>query len=239
MKKTYLIIGGAGLIGSDIVASLREYGDNVYCCDVGVYKDNSFNLTMNAEIEKDVVLNMSYILKKHEKIDGIVNLAYPRNENYGRKLEDVKTIDFISNVGLHLACYFNVMKVSASLLFDIECSIVNFSSIYGVIPPKFDIYKNTNLTMPVEYAASKSGLIHLTKYFAKYYQKTHLRFNCISPGGIYDNQDNEFVKNYESYTGKYGMLKKSDLSSYVRFLLSDDSKFINGQNLILDDGFSV
>ena len=239
MKNTYLVIGGAGLIGCELVDNLRLTGNTVYSCDTNVSEEGEFDVTMNAEFEDDVYLNIESILRNHGQIDGIVNLAYPRNKNYGRKLEDVIAQDFVENVSSHLACYFNVMKVASLMLPEMACSIVNFSSIYGVISPRFEIYENTGITMPVEYSASKSGLIHLTKYFAKYFQKTNLRFNCISPGGIYDNQDNNFVKNYEVHTGNYGMLKRSDLSSYVTFLLSNESKFINGQNLVVDDGFTL
>lgn len=239
MTNTYLVVGGSGLIGCELVKNLRTKGDIVYSLDTKVSGKGKFNLMMNAEFEHDVTATMANILRKHRKVDGIVNLAYPRNKSFGRKLEDVIAPDFVENISSHLACYFNVMKVASLMLPEMVCSIVNFSSIYGIIPPKFEVYEKTGMTMPVEYAASKSSLIHLTKYFAKYFQKTNLRFNCISPGGIYDNQDGNFVKNYEAHTGNYGMLKRSDLSSYVSFLLSNESKFINGQNLVLDDGFTL
>jgi NAD(P)-dependent dehydrogenase (short-subunit alcohol dehydrogenase family) len=95
------------------------------------------------------------------------------------------------------------------------------------------------MTMPVEYACIKSGIISLTKYIAKYYKGYNIRANCISPGGIYNNQPEEFVRKYNSYCLNKGMLNKEDINGTLIFLLSDMSKYINGQNIVIDDGFSL
>jgi len=116
-------------------------------------------------------------------------------------------------------------------------NIINISSIYGVISPKFEIYNNTGMTTPVEYAAIKSGMLHLTKYMAKYFKGKNIRVNAISPGGILDGQPEEFLKKYNKQCLTKGMLDKNDLNGALVFLLSDMSKFVNGQNLIVDDGF--
>ena len=80
---------------------------------------------------------------------------------------------------------------------EIKFSLINFSSIYGVISPKFDIYKDTNMTLPVEYAAIKSSLIHLTSYLTAYTKGSFFRVNSIAPGGILDDQDSKFLKKLE------------------------------------------
>jgi len=118
-------------------------------------------------------------------------------------------------------------------------SIVSLSSIYGVIAPRFDIYEGTDMTMPVEYAAIKSGIIHLTKYFTRYFSGNGIRFNCVSPGGIIDRQPKEFLDKYRKYSVSKGMLSPEDICGAVSFLLSDDSKYVNGQNIIVDDGWAL
>ncbi len=95
------------------------------------------------------------------------------------------------------------------------------------------------MTTPVEYAVIKSGLIHLTKYLAKYYKGYNIRINCISPGGILDKQPESFLNNYKTYCCNKGMLDKEDIIGTVLFLVSDLSKFINGQNIVIDDGFTL
>jgi NAD(P)-dependent dehydrogenase (short-subunit alcohol dehydrogenase family) len=109
-------------------------------------------------------------------------------------------------------------------------NLINIASIYGVIAPKFEIYKSTELTTPVEYSAIKSGIIHLNKYFSKYLKGKNIRVNCISPGGIINNHTEVFKENYRIHTLNKGMLI---------YLLSDMSKYINGQNIIIDDGFTL
>ena len=105
--------------------------------------------------------------------------------------------------------------------------------------PKFEIYKNTHMTTPVEYAAIKSGQIHLTKYMAKYFKGMGIRVNSISPGGIFDNQPELFLSSYKSKCSSKGMLDKDDLNGTLVYLLSDYNKFVNGQNIVVDDGFSL
>ena len=93
------------------------------------------------------------------------------------------------------------------------------------------------MTSPVEYAVIKSGLIHLTKYMAKYFKGKNIRVNSISPGGIYDKQDKNFLKKYKEKCLNKGMLDKKDLTGTLIYLLSDMSSYVNGQNIIVDDGY--
>jgi NAD(P)-dependent dehydrogenase (short-subunit alcohol dehydrogenase family) len=178
--------------------------------------------------------------ERHGRIDAVVNNAYPRNSNYGHKLEDVAYVDFCENVDLHLGGYFLVAQQFA--LFFREHgggNIINMSSIYGVMPPRFEVYADTPMTMPVEYAAIKSAVIHLTRYFAQYFKGDGIRVNCISPGGILDGQPEAFLKGYNAYCASKGMLDPQDVCGSLIFLLSDASKHVTGQNLVVDDGFSL
>jgi NAD(P)-dependent dehydrogenase (short-subunit alcohol dehydrogenase family) len=118
-------------------------------------------------------------------------------------------------------------------------NIINISSIYGAMAPKFEIYDNTEMTMPVEYAAIKSGMLHLTKYMAKYFKGKNIRVNAISPGGILNNQPSEFLSKYNQNCSTKGMLDAKDLNGTLIFLLSDMSNYINGQNIVVDDGFTL
>ena len=95
------------------------------------------------------------------------------------------------------------------------------------------------MTTPIEYAAIKSALINMTKYIAKYYKGKKIRVNSISSGGIYDNQPKSFLKNYKEYTLNKGMLDSTDITGTLLYLLSDLSEFVNGQNIIVDDGFTL
>jgi NAD(P)-dependent dehydrogenase (short-subunit alcohol dehydrogenase family) len=175
---------------------------------------------------------------QYGRIDAVVNNAYPRNAQYGRLFEDVEYSDFCENLGLNLGGLFLTSQQFAQhFQKQGHGNIINIASVYGVIAPKFEIYANTTMTMPVEYAAIKSGVIHLTSYMAKLFKGQQIRVNCISPGGILDQQPRSFLDAYKANSLNKGMLDASDLTGTLVFLLSDNSQFINGQNIVVDDGF--
>jgi NAD(P)-dependent dehydrogenase (short-subunit alcohol dehydrogenase family) len=95
------------------------------------------------------------------------------------------------------------------------------------------------MNSPIEYSAIKAGVVAITKYLAKYYKNKNIRVNCISPGGILDNQPEIFLENYSNNCNSKGMLDSQDLNGALIFLLSDSSKYVNGQNIIVDDGWSL
>jgi len=248
--KIIIVTGAAGLLGKNVISGIIKSGGYGIICD----NDEKKAKLLNEEIKsnrtdyhkmditfKDSINEVIFnINKKYNKIDAIVNCAYPRNKNYGRKLEEVEYTDFCENLNLHLGGYFLTNQQFADFFKKQGWgNIVNISSIYGVIPPRFEIYDNTKMTMPVEYAAIKSALIHLTKYMAKYYKGKNIRFNCVSPGGLYNNQDESFLKSYNKYSLNKGMLDCNDIVGSIIFLLSDYSKYINGQNIIVDDGWTL
>jgi NAD(P)-dependent dehydrogenase (short-subunit alcohol dehydrogenase family) len=181
------------------------------------------------------------LFKKLESLSGVVNCAYPRNKNYGRSLLDVKIDDFNENVSLNLGSSFLLMQQCAAYFQQNKepFSLVNISSIYGLVAPNFSIYEGTKMTMPVEYAAIKSGLNHMSKYVAKYVNDSRFRVNVVSPGGLLDGQPSSFLDAYKSQTFGKGMLNAVDIIGTIIFLLSSVSEYVNGQNIVVDDGFSI
>ena len=247
-----VITGGAGLIGQEFVKAVIENNGIAIIADINsemalkVQKDLSTQLDsdqidfiqLDITSAQSVNTGIDTLVSKYGKIDALVNNAYPRNKNYGNHFYDVSHHDFVENMGLNIGGYFTTSQQFAKY-FETQGAgnIINISSIYGVIPPKFEVYQNTDMTMPVEYAVIKSGLIHLTKYMAKYLVGKNIRVNAISPGGIFNHQPQQFLEAYKEECLNKGMLDKSDLKGTLTFLLSDGSKFINGQNIIVDDGF--
>jgi len=184
--------------------------------------------------------SIEYCHDKYGKIDALVNNAYPRNKNYGRHFFDVEYEDFCENINLNLGGYFLTSQQFAHYFKKQGFgNIINISSIYGVIAPKFEVYENTPMSMPVEYAAIKSALIHLTKYMAKYLKGSNIRVNALSPGGIFDSQPEIFLEAYKKECLNIGMLDKSEICGTLLYLLSDMSRAVNGQNIIVDDGFTL
>jgi len=254
INKIVIVSGGCGLLGKEFVKSIINEGGIGIIADINEEqgektKEEISKGAKSGAVEffkmditsKDSISNIiREINSKYGKIDALVNSAYPRNKNYGRSFFEVEYADFCENVNLHLGGYFLTTQQFAYYFNQLgEGNIINIASIYGVIAPRFEIYKNTKMTTPIEYAVIKSALIHLTKYTARYLRGSNVRVNSISPGGIFDNQPESFLENYKSFSSNKGMLDKDDLNGTLKFLLSDDSRFINGQNIIVDDGFTL
>ena len=250
--KVIVVTGGAGLLGSRFCSAIAEQHGVVIVADV--------NLAAAEKVVEDIkavggqaeaaALNIidtvsvkeliAALHPRHGHIDAVVNNAYPRNKSWGRKLEEVTYADFCENIGLHLGGYFLVAQQFALYFRENGGgNIVNMASIYGTMAPRFEIYAGTRMTSPVEYAAIKSAIIQLTRYFAQYFKSDGVRCNALSPGGIWDRQPEEFLKQYRSHCGKKGMLDAPDVVGALVFLLSDASRYMTGQNLIVDDGFTL
>jgi NAD(P)-dependent dehydrogenase (short-subunit alcohol dehydrogenase family) len=252
--KVVVITGGAGLLGKEFVKAVVENGGVAIIADINEeigfhVKNNLINELNSTNIDfvklditsKDSLNScINYLENNYKKIDALVNNAYPRNKNYGNHFFDVEYEDFVENLGLNLGGYFTTSQQFAKYFQKQGYgNIINISSIYGVIAPRFEIYKDTQLSMPIEYAAIKSGLIHLSKFMAKYFQGMNIRVNTISPGGILNNQSQEFLDKYNHYGMSKGILEANDIKGSLLFLLSDMSLYVNGQNLIVDDGWTL
>lgn len=209
--------------------------------------------------ENDVRHLIRAVLAKFKRIDALVNNAFPRNKNWGKIFEDVAYEDFCQHLDMHVGGYFLMTKEVAKVMEKQQSggAIVNMGSIYGVVAPKFSIYENATyekgssyfvgnvvsgkqMTMPVEYSAIKAAILNLTKYWASYLGKYNIRVNAMSPGGVFDNQPQDFVKKYsERVVLGRRMAEVEDLDHVLVFLLSDAACYITGQNIIVDGGWSL
>jgi putative oxidoreductase-dehydrogenase len=248
--KIVVITGGAGLLGKEFCQAIAANGAIAVMAEYDLsVAEKVCNALRNSHIvpaqvditNKDSVAALiTTISEKYGKIDALVNSAYPRNKNFGKHFFDVEYEDFCENLGMNLGGYFLTSQLFAKYFYKQGYgNIINLASIYGVIAPRFQIYDNTPMTSAVEYAAIKSGLIHLTKYMAKYFKGKHIRVNTISLGGIEDRQPEPFLKAYKEFCLNKGMLDAKDVSGTVLFLLSDLSEYVNGQNIVVDDGFTL
>jgi len=247
-NKTAVVTGGAGFIGKTVSIGLAEAGAKVYIADID--KNTGIKLEKQNKnlnwIEIDITdldsvkSCINTIIKKDKKIDIWINCAYPRTSDWITKFEDIKYESWKKNVEMHLNGHFLCcQQIAKQMKKQKSGSIINFSSIYGVVGPDFSIYNGTNLTTPAAYSAIKGGIITFTKYLATYYAKYGIRANVICPGGLFDNQPKSFVKKYEERTPMGRMGKPEDIVGPVIFLASDASSYITGHVLMVDGGWTA
>ena len=250
IKKTIIVTGGAGRIGSALAADLVKHGHKVLLGDINhskllkiKKKLNSKNietfqgdLTTKNNIDKFI----KFGVRKFKNIDAAVHCSYPTSKKWGARLEDLEEIhlknDLQNQLGGSIIFSQRIMKY---FLKQKKGNLILISSIQGIQAPKFNHYKNLNMTSPIEYSAIKSGIISITKYLSKYYKNRNIRINCVAPGGIKNDQPKLFIKRYRQSCNSKGLLDAEDISKLILFLLSDKSKYITGQNLIIDDGWSL
>jgi NAD(P)-dependent dehydrogenase (short-subunit alcohol dehydrogenase family) len=245
-----IVVGGAGLIGTAVTRHLGRLDANVFCCDLprSDGEDLAESLDSNVSFAPldvtdpemiDVVVEE--IQTEAGGIDGMVNCSYPRGDGFGADFWDVRFEDWNETFEVHLGSYFYVAREVAKAMkeVDVEGSIVNFASVYGIQAPNFSIYEDTSISSPVEYAAMKSAIVNLTRYMASYLGPEDIRVNAVSPGGVFDEQDPKFVENYEDRVPLGRMAEPDDIVGPVSFLLSDAASYVTGHNLVVDGGWTI
>ena len=242
------ISGGAGRIGTAFSRAVVENNGKIIIGDVAENEGQDLVLELgeeNAQFVKCDITDPTQIshfiesgLKKFKKIDAAVHCSYPKSSQWGTRFEDLKPTalkdDLFNQLGsaiLFSQVFIRYFKKNG------HGNLIHLSSIQGIAAPKFEHYIDTNMVSPIEYSAIKAGIISITHYLAKYCKEQNIRVNCISPGGILSEQPDIFLEKYRASCASKGMLDAEDIVGTVIFLLSNASKYINGQNIIVDDGW--
>lgn len=227
-----LITGSSGMLGTSIIKSLLDKG---YTC-VGVDIQNQ---TVNDEnyihIKNDcnTESKIEEILLIHNDIDILINNAgIGIFTPYFERTED----EFyeVVKVNLFLPLFFS--KKFIQLSNSKNKKIINIASIYANISSDNRIYGDSKRNNSEIYSMSKAGIVSLTKYLACNFGKEVI-VNSISPGGIFNNQLNEFVENYIYKTPMARMANHDDVISLILYLIENNT-YINGQDIIVDGGFT-
>jgi len=267
-NKVVLVVGGRGYLGRDFCHSLKVQNATVISADMesvsmaasksssargqlGVEQVN-VNVTDSISVAKVV----DEIIEKHKKIDVLVYSVSAKPDDFYLPYTECSLEGWQKVIQTELDGVFLVTKEVGKVM-EKQCngSMVLLSSIYGVVGNDQRIYEGSNLDSVYlkdkqaenkkifshsVYPVVKGGLISLARYLAAYWGDKNIRVNCISPGGVAHEGENEtFVNNY-SYRVPLGRKAKTEeISSSVVFLASDEASYINGQNLIVDGGWTA
>ena len=240
--KCVLLSGSSGQLGTAIKKQLIKNGYFVIGLDLVKVKDedNFINYKCNISKEDQVKKILNKVYKKKIKPTILINNAgigtYGKIDN--RKTSDIKKVSDVNLMGtINLIKNFYLQINNTK---EIK-KIINIASVYGVIPPKFEIYEQEDPRYSSEiYGATKSGIIQLTKYFAKNFSGKNIIVNSISPGGILNKklQTKKFIKEYQKKVPLRKMADVNDIVDPIIFMCSNKSDYINGQNIVIDGGFS-
>lgn len=263
--KVAVVTGGCGLLGKEFSKALASAGAKVVIGDINVDQlslvrdelDQQFESSDISAFNLDVTKNQSIsefigrIKKDYDGIDMLVNSAAvdPKFETRLGSPEFTDFEDFSlelwnKSVEVNLTGTFQMTQTVAKIMRKKgKGSIINIGSNYGIVGVDQRIYKRKNETnqvyKPVVYAVCKSGLIGFTKYLASYYAGTEIRVNMLTPAGVFNNHDHDFVENYSSRTIMRRMSTKDEYWGSIIFLASDASSYMTGGNLIVDGGWTA
>ena len=255
-----MITGGNGNLGTEYTRVLSKAGAKVAIFDIAdglnkrlarLAKDYQIkffkvDITDKQQIKKtlrklEAVWDTPHILINNAALDAPPGARPEENKSF----ESYSLASWQKTLDVNLTGVFLCSQVIGSKMAKKgRGSIINISSTYGVVSPNQNIYKyrakqGRPFVKPVAYSASKSAILNLTRYLATYWAKKGVRVNTLSPGGVFNNQDQEFLAGYARLTPMGRMANKNELNGAILFLASDASSYMTGANLVVDGGWTA
>jgi len=246
-NKTVLVTGAVGQLGVQYCKAFANEGANIMVTDLDKKKCDKLATELcggdHKGLELDVsdplsVKNCFSIVEKHYGgIDVLINNA---GISVFEPFELRSFEDFMSVMKVNAGGTFLCIQACTNIMVrnKIKGNIINIGSIYGVVSGDPRIYSAGDRKTPECYGASKAAIIQMTKYFAVHLAEYNIRVNCISPGGVFNNQSHGFVEKYINRTPMMRMANETELSDAALFLASDDASYITGQNIVVDGGWT-
>ena len=259
-NKVAIVTGAAGLIGQNHCKALSSAGANVIAVDLDDSKCRSlaeflptYSIGASADICSENSLNelVTKVINKFGKIDILVNNAAINDmvEKTNSSIEDSKFENFSYSafkkvLEVNVAGMFLVSQIVGNeMLKNKNASIINIASTYGIVAPDQSLYQKPNgeqgFYKSPAYPISKAAVISFTKYLAAYWGNKGIRVNCLSPGGVLNNQEEYFINNYNKRTPLGRMANPEDYSGALVFLASEASSYMTGANLVIDGGWTI
>ena len=261
--QTAVVTGGAGLLGKQFCRTLAQAGASVVVVDldqnivdleaeklkadgltaIGVGVDVTDPASVHEMVQKtlsafgrlDVLvcsaaMDPKFDIAHQDKQKGNAFETYP--------LDAWKQALDVNLTGLFLCCQAAVQP----MIEQNHGVLINICSTYGLVGPDNRIYERPNQPKsykPVFYSVTKAGVLGLTHYLATYYAGKNIRANALTPGGVYNNHDETFTKNYSARTVVGRMAEQDEMNGALLFLASDASSYMTGSNLVVDGGWTA
>lgn len=259
--KNVIVTGGAGIIGKSFCSELLAEGASVVCIDRDGETQQIWAQSMKNQFEhfhfvpcdlsseSQLERSLLQVDQIFQQVDVVVNNAASKGHDLNRFFDPLETFS--------LDVWQEVMSINVDAVFlmakhigrrmqekKVQGSFIQIASIYGVVAPDQRIYEGSeylgrSINTPAVYSASKAAVLGLTKYLATYWGEHGIRSNAITPGGVESGQNQVFSQKYSHRVPLQRMAEVQDLTGALIYLASDESKYMTGQNLIVDGGLSV
>ena len=252
--RVVVVNGGAGRIGSKMCLALGDAGAKVVVLDLDAERAESVAGRVRTEVSGQALAvavdstcpnglsnALATIQDKFGLPYGLINSTQFRGSGfYGsdpadHPLDAWNQVFNVNVTGVLLAC----QVFGKAMMERGGGSIINVSSTYGVVSADPRIYGDSGVNSPISYAGSKSAILNMTRYLAVHWREKNIRVNCLVPGGVFDNQGDEFVSNYCDRTPLGRMAKAEDYQGATLFMLSDASSYMTGATVTVDGGWTA
>ncbi len=251
-----VITGGAGHIGLAMGEALAELGAHIVvldsqedsCTKACASLERKFGaqtlpIVIDLIDEKAIRSVPEAVIKRFGRIDILINCAAlvgtSTLQGWTTTFLEQKTDTWTKALEVNLTAPFVLIQACTPALIESgHGSVINIGSTYGVVGPDLSLYEGTPMGNPAAYAASKGGLIQLTRWLATNLAPK-VRVNAISPGGVFRNQPQTFVERYIQKTPLKRMATEEDFKGMAAYLASDLSLYVTGQNFMVDGGWTI
>ena len=256
--KVIIITGALGLLGTACTDGFSEEGAKVVIVDLDgkicqkraleiakKYGTKPLGIGCNITKPEEVGKMVQRVVSEYGCIDVLVNNAAIQTEHFFAPFEEYPLKDWEEVMRVDVT---GVFLCSQSIAREMEKkrsgSIINISSIYGVVAPdqriyEGAIYRGKQINTPLVYSTSKGAVLSLTRYLSTYLAKYGIRVNAVTPGGIYSGQNDTFVKKYSERCPLGRMASPNEIFNAIYFLACDASSYVTGHNLIVDGGWTI
>jgi NAD(P)-dependent dehydrogenase (short-subunit alcohol dehydrogenase family) len=236
-----IVTGGAGQLGAEIVRGLEERGARVGVFDIAAEKfrvDVTDRSALEAAVEE---FGTPHVLVNAAALDSPPDA--PAEEVGPFESYPESSFDAVMDVNVK-GTFLSCQVIGARMAAEGRGSIVNVSSVYGMLSPVQDLYEfrrrgGEEFNKPIAYSVSKSALYNLTRYLATYWAKRGVRVNTLTLAGVWNDQPQEFLEAYAQRIPVGRMADVKEVVGPVVFLASDASSFVTGANLVADGGWSA
>jgi len=259
--KVALVTGGAGILGQHHARTFARAGARVVIADLEQSGGEALAAELCAELgaeaaawfpvdlanEEDTAAWAGRVLERYGALDVLLNNAATKSPNFFAPIESFPLSDWEAVLRVNVtAMFLTVRHFGPGMLARGSGSIINVSSIYGMVGPDQRIYEGSyyeamggEINTPLVYSVSKGAVLALTRHLATTWGPQGVRTNTLTPGGVSSGQNSTFAEKYSARVPLGRMGKADELAGALLFLASDASSYVNGQNLVVDGGLTA